>query len=88
MRKTQLLLQRSVNIYNNLKNVKFTNNFQTFKLIHEATVVTVNNKAERDKNANNANDSTNDSDVTHTKRLHQETTIQPFTEKHPLNEQE
>ena len=81
----QTIIQRNSQVFKGVKQQNQTADFQTLKLIYECTIITLNNQTQKNINKNNNNNSTNDS---YTKRLYQETTIQPFTEKYPINEQE
>ena len=79
---TQAIILRNVQIYKPLEAMK------AFKLIYDASVISANNEAHKNEDSNKTNNSINDCNDSYTKRLYQETTTRPFTEKYQINEQE
>ena len=84
----ETLLQRNIQIYQKLKDSNVTSDPEVFKLIYESTVISANNEIQKEETQNITNHNIPNDGDSYTKRLYQETTIRPFTEKYPMSEQE
>ena len=87
-KKTEALIQRNIQIYKKLKELSVTDDPEAFKLIYESTIISANNETRKEDNQNTTICNKQNDGDSYTKRLHQETTIRPFTEKYPTSEQE